>query len=234
MNIAICDDSQMELAYIAQIVYKSFNKSSIFVDLKTYTDAGSLLGANQMQRFDVIFLDLDMPDMNGMEVASCLNQLNGSTEIIFVTNHDELVYKSYRFKALGFIRKKLIEVEIDEIIETLVESINMRCQYITFQDSGNEMKYYVKDIIFLQSDDHYVDIVSADKKDMVRKSLNHIEKDYGHYGFIRIHSRYLVNYRHIYSIEKNAVVLDNQQRLPMSRSRVLAVKEAFQLFSRRW
>jgi len=233
MNIAICDDNYADLEYIAKIVYQSFNKNKISCNIKTYTNAGDLLEAHQNQLFDVIFLDLDMPEISGMEAASRLNKLNESTEIVFITNHDELVYKAYRFKALGFIRKKFLDIEIDEIVESLIESINMKHKYVIICDSGIERKYNINDIIYMQSDDHYVDIFSINQKNSVRESLNNIEKMYSHYGFIRIHSRYLVNYRYIYSIERSTVVLNNLQQLPMSRSKVIAVKEAFQLFSRR-
>lgn len=126
-----------------------------------------------------------------------------------------------------------MDIEIDEIVESLIESINMKHKYVIICDSGIERKYNINDIIYMQSDDHYVDIFSINQKNSVRESLNNIEKMYSHYGFIRIHSRFLVNYRYIYSIERSTVVLNNLQQLPMSRSKVIAVKEAFQLFSRR-
>lgn len=233
MNIAICDDNKADLEYIEKIVYQSFTKNKIICNVKKYTNAGNLLEANKNQLFDVIFLDLDMPKISGMEAASHLNKLNESTEIVFITNHDELVYKAYRFKALGFIRKKFLDIEIDEIVESLIESINMKNKYLILCDSGTEIKYNITDIIYMQSDDHYVDIFSTNRKNSVRDSLNNLERMYSQYGFIRIHSRYLVNYRYIYSIERSTVVLNDMQQLPMSRSRTIAVKEAFQLFSRR-
>ena len=233
MNIAICDDNETDIKYIKKIVKNEFDSHNINCELSLYTDARSLLQANQSQPFDVIFLDLDMPDLNGMEAASHLNKLNSATEIIFVTNHDELVYKAYRFKALGFIRKKYLETEISEILEVLIESINTRQQYITFSDSGVEIKCLISDIMYMQSDDHYVDIITTTKKHTLRDSLNNIENLYVHFGFIRVHSRYLVNFRYIYSIEKNTIVLNNKHQLPISRSKTAAVKEAFQFYSRR-
>lgn len=233
MNIAICDDNPADLEYMTKIIYQAFDHNRIICNMKTYTNAGDLLEANQIQLFDVVFLDLDMPEMSGMEAAAQLNKLHEATEIVFITNHDELVYKAYRFKALGFIRKKFLNIEIDEIVEALIESINAKEKYIIFCGTGYETKYNINDILYMRSDDHYIDIFSVNKKESLRGSLNHIEKNYSQYGFIRIHSRYLVNYRYIYSIEKNTVVLNDLQQLPMSRSRVKAVKEAFQLFSRR-
>ena len=111
--------------------------------------------------------------------------------------------------------------------------MNSRKQYITFCDSGAEYKLYINDIVYMRSDDHYVDVITNDEKYTIRGSLNNIENLYSHFGFIRIHSRYLVNFRYIFSIERSVIVLNNQQQLPMSRSKLSAVKEAFQFFSRR-
>ena len=233
MRIAICDDSRTELIYVHRIIESAFKKHKIICQAQIYTDGNKMLEDNCSKPFDAIFLDLDMPDIDGMEVASEINKLNGTTEIIFVTNHDELVYKAYRFKALGFIRKKYLDMEINEILDILIKSINSQRRYMVFCYSGVDKKYNVNDVVYMQSDDHYVDIISIKDKCSVRCSLNNIEKKYAHYGFIRIHSRYLVNYRYIYSIENGTVILIDKKQLPMSRSRASTVKEMFQFFSRR-
>lgn len=233
LYIAICDDSREELMYVYKIIEKALSQYKITCQFQVYTSASKMLEDNYSKPFDAIFLDLDMPEIDGMDVAAKINKINESTEIIFVTNHDELVYKAYRFKALGFIRKKYLNAEINEILEILINTINSRQKYLIFCDSGVDKKYKVQDIIYMHSDDHYVDIISLDDKCSVRDSLNNIEKSYSQYGFIRIHSRYLVNFRYIYSIEKNTIVLNGKQQLPMSRNRVSAVKELLQFYSRR-
>ncbi|MCD7839673.1 MAG: LytTR family DNA-binding domain-containing protein [Erysipelotrichaceae bacterium] len=233
MKIAVCDDNINDLKYIGIAVKKAFQANSIMCELNSYTSAKQLLADNANQPFDAIFLDLDMPEINGMEAAERINEIGTVTEIIFVTNHDELVYEAFKFRAIGFIRKKFLDKEINEIIKVLIDDINLKQHYLIFFDSGSEKKCCVNDVIYMQSDDHYVDIITNNKKITVRTSLNDIEKKYSQYGFIRIHSRYLVNYRYIFSIEKNAVILDNNCQLSLSRSKITSTKEAFQFFSRR-
>ena len=168
-----------------------------------------------------------MPDVNGMDAAEQLNQLEHGTEIVFVTNHDELVYKAYRFKALGFIRKKHMDEEIDEILEVLLTALNRKRKYLTFQDAGKTIRIRLEDIIFIQSDDHYAEVFTIHGKETIRESLNSIESAYGSLV------RYLVNFKYIYSIEKNTVILQNRKQLPLSRSRSATVKTQFQMYARR-
>ncbi|MCL2071954.1 MAG: LytTR family DNA-binding domain-containing protein [Oscillospiraceae bacterium] len=233
IRIAVCDDHESEVAIVSQNVRTILKKMNIRHDIKAFTDANALLCDNRESAFDVVFLDLDMPQISGMDAASKINEHNSSTEIVFVTNHDELVYKAFRFKALGFIRKKHLETEIAEIIKILLEHIMRKRKYIIIRNSGVDKKININDIIYMKSDTHYIDIYTSTGKEVLRRSLNDIEEEYSSYGFIRIHVRYLVNYRYIYSIEKNTIILNDRKQLPLSRSKIKDVKDSFQFFLRR-
>lgn len=233
LRIAICDDSKPEIIIVDKNIRLSLKRLRIDFEVKHFLCAEQLLNENELNPFDVIFLDLDMPQINGLDAAEKIGEQNKVSEIVFVTNHDELVYKAFRFKALGFVRKKFIEEEVDEIIELVIKHINLKNEYILISDSGVEKKININDISYLQSDGHYVDIFTINGKEVVRRTLNDIEDEYAVYGFIRLHARYLVNYRFIHSIEKNTVVLTNQKQLPLSRSKVKDAKDSFQFFARR-
>ncbi len=232
-KIAICDDDKGELEYVERIIEKSFDRKNVQSAYKAYTSAKTLLEDNKQEPFDLVFLDLDMPGINGMETAENIGMQEGRTEIVFVTNHEELVYKAYRFKAIGFIRKKYLEEEIDEIIDIFFKEMAYREQYLVFKDSRTTYKILSQDIMYMQSADHYVDVVTHDNRYVVRDSMNNIEKMYSDCGFIRIHARYIVNYKYIYSLEKNEVVLTDGRKLPMSRAKGSSVKQLFQYYSRR-
>lgn len=232
-RIAICDDDIGELEYVERIIEMSFDRKNVQSIYKTYTSAKILLEDNKQAPFDLVFLDLDMPGINGMETAENIGMQEGRTEIVFVTNHEELVYKAYRFKAIGFVRKKFLEEEVDEIIDIFFKEMAYREQYLVFKDSRTTYKILSQDIMYMQSADHYVDVVMRDNRCVVRDSMNNIEKMYSAYGFIRIHARYIVNYKYIYSLEKNEVVLTDGCRLPMSRAKMNSVKQLFQYYSRR-
>ncbi len=233
MNIAICDDNRSDIKMVHQALAEKMRTLGIACQIHEYTDAADLLHDQNKKPFDVVFLDIDMPRINGMDTAERIGQLETDTEIIFVTNHDELVYKAYRFKALGFIRKKLLDEELDESIALLRQAINRRNRTLTFNDSGKTIRIRMDDIMYIQSDDHYALVVTKNGKETVRLSLNAIEAAFPNSGLIRIHVRYLVNYQYIYSIEKNTVMLYDKTQLPLSRNRVNHVKQQFQLFIRR-
>ncbi len=231
MRLAICDDNKDDLLYINKVLKAALTAKDIECQIKLFEGAEDLLLENKKRKFDAVFLDIDMPNMGGMEAASRLNELHESTEIIFVTNHDELVYKAFRFKALGFIRKKCLESEMSDVLDALIESVSS--SNMTFELPGAERQFSVTEIIYIQSDEHYLKVVAKDRDFYLRGKLNDIEKIVSGYGFIRIHSRYLVNYRSIYVIEQNEVVLDDKIRLPISRNKLSSVKASFGFFMRK-
>ncbi len=234
MNIALCDDNQLELKHVRQAIAARMVALGMTCRISAFSDAAELLHVQNQQPFDAVFLDIDMPRIDGMQTAEHIGLSGSNSEIIFVTNHDELVYKAYRFKALGFIRKQLLDSELDELLPHLIRAFHRRERYLTYQDAGSIRRIRLQEVLYLQSDDHYVQVTTRSGREVLRESLNAIEAAHPDAGLIRIHMRYLVNFQHIYSIENNTVVLCDRTQLPMSRNRVARVKEQFQIYMRRF
>lgn len=233
IRIAIVDDEEKDLLYINKKIKEHFELKNLKYNSVLYISAKQLLQENKKNPFDVVFLDIDMPQLTGMDVATQLNIVSRKTLIVFVTNHDELVYKAYRFKAIGFIRKKYFDNEIGEMIDIILNEVCKNNHILNFYDANSIIKIDLFDVLYIKSDDHYVEFYFSGKKECIRRNLNDIETQVEHYGFIRIHSRYLVNYRYIYSIERTTIILsDSKTQLPISRNRIASTKKQFQMFSR--
>lgn len=233
IRIAVVDDQKNDLDYISKKVRKQLDLQSIKYKFYLYLDASKLLQDNENNPFDVIFLDIDMPQLTGMDAAESINNISSKTVIVFVTNHDELVYKAYRFKAVGFIRKSYFDDEINEILGVALTELYKRNHILSISDNRSIVKINLFEVLYVKSDDHYAEFYFKNSKQCIRQSLNDIEAQIGNFGFIRTHSRYLVNYRHIYSIEKTVVILsDGKTQIPISRNKITGVKEKAQMFSR--
>ncbi len=234
IRIAIVDDEENDLYYIEKkIEYHLYSKNVSF-KYTLYTNADALLKHQETTPFDVIFLDIDMPMISGMDAAARLNQIDSKSLIVFVTNYDELVFKAFKFKAIGFIRKKKFEEEIDEILDTILIELEKINHVIQLTEAGAIIKIDLFDIRYVKSSDHYVEFHFDGKYKTIRRKLDEIQEQIEDYGFIRIHSRYLVNYRYIFSIEKTTVVMSDNLQLPLSRNRIEYAKEKFQIYSRRF
>ncbi len=232
LQIAICDDNLLDAQNVERKVSQLLNMKHVPFRCSLYHTPAALLSDALLPSIDVIFLDIDMPEKSGMDIAEICNQQEYHAEIIFVTNHDELVYKAYRFKALGFVRKKHLFDELSEAIDVLLETLQRKETHIQMMIDGVSQKVKISEILYLQSNDHYIDVFFADRKALVRENIKNMEQLLSKHGFIRIHTRYLVNYRYIFSIDRTVVTLDNHVQLPISRSNKAKTKELFQYFSR--
>jgi DNA-binding LytR/AlgR family response regulator len=233
-HITICDDSIEDLTYIERHLRKGLEDKNLNAEISVFTDPKILLEklCSGTLIADVVFVDIDMPDMNGIEFAEKLYVTCPGIETVFITNHDEFVYKAFRCKAIGFIRKKAIDSEISEVIDVIYLHLLRRNKKIIIDESGSEKPVSVLDIIYVKSDNHYVELYTKDSKSVMRKSINRFETDYAAYGLIRVHIRYIVNVRFIKTIEKKFVLLKNNEQIPISREKEKYVKERFQYFSR--
>ena len=104
MRIAVCDDNAVFLQFFKSMLANELESRSVKAEIETFTKAESFFYCHGKKPFAAIFLDLDMPEMTGFEVARQLGQ-NGNCFVIFVTSHQELVYDSFNFRPLNFICK---------------------------------------------------------------------------------------------------------------------------------
>lgn len=104
MRIAVCDDNAVFLQLFKSMLANELESRSVKAEIETFTKAESFFSCHGKKPFAAIFLDLDMPEMTGFEVARQLGQ-NGNCFVIFVTSHQELVYDSFNFRPLNFICK---------------------------------------------------------------------------------------------------------------------------------
>jgi DNA-binding LytR/AlgR family response regulator len=232
IQIAICDDEDIFLSNLKDLVVQKLQITGMDYELHIYDNGTNLLKISEKILFDIVFLDIEMPMLNGLEVAEKLREVNPFIHIIFVTNRDDLVFTSLRYRPFRFIRKQAIEEELPEAISHITQVIQEENQYYTFTINNSLKQIKIADIVYFESLKHDIYIHTLTEDIRMKSNLTKIEKEMFLHGFIRVHSGYLVNHRYIYSVNKFDVVLSNQASIPLSRHRAETVKQKLQLFAR--
>lgn len=236
IRIAIVDDELPIAKSVARITLTHAEKLNIPINLTIYQSSKKFLDEYSSGKFDVAFLDIEMPEMNGDSLSAELIKIDSSLLFVYVTNccNDE-VYTMLKYMPIGFLRKPLFEKEIDNMLNILQSKIQTTQRIYTVQNGKQVTQIPLKDVIYIDSIKNYVYFHLKDKEDIeikIRKKLDEVEEDIKDYGFIRIHSSILVNYRFIFSIKKGAVILDEGGELLISRSHEANVTQKFLYFSR--
>lgn len=230
INIAVVDDEPL---FIDTLINKiadccSSLKIKDFVD--KYSNGYDIL--ENYKSYHLIFLDIEMPSMDGIETAKTINESKGDSEIpffVFITSHDEFVFDALKSFPYSFIRKSDIddETSFSEIMIKVSKAIDNNCKTINIRTNRQEVVLKIADIVFIEKYKNYSYIHTKSEKYPVKSSLVFYEEMLSDFGFIRCHEGYIVNLNNISKIFDKAILLTNNETVPMSRNKCKMVKEAF-------
>lgn len=230
VKFAVCDDEREMTDYISDRLREYYPEDC---EIMKYGDGESLLADSRKQLFDALFLDIDMPGPDGMEIAGRVREDNEFVKIVFVTNKDNLVYSSFKYVPFRFIRKTHLEEELPETANALRDSIAKFNATTIFNTKNGEICVQVCDIVYAEVTNHSITVYLAEDKLTVFKSMDELENELGKFGFLRTHKSFLVNHIHITLIKQNRIFTDTGPSLPLSRSRADDVKRKLQQWSRK-
>ncbi len=232
LHIAVCDDDKIILDSIGDTIANTMKEYETDFTIMKFVDGKSLIKSYSEQRFDIIFLDIDMPDVTGIDIAKKLRNYSNEVEIIFVTNKDEMVYETIKYSPFRFIRKSRFESEINEAIENYLEKQSKHNYSVFFATEDGKKAVAVNDIVYIEVKSHKLTVHTTLHVVEANGNLKNVESEISEYGFIRIHQSYLVNFRFIDVVRQKSVVLDNEEILPLGRGRYEDVKMSLMRFSR--
>ena len=222
MRIAICDDEE-----IYRIELKScLNKLLIDTDydINTFSDGRILLNRFEECPFDIVFLAIEMPEIDGITLARKLRSASDSVFIVFLTSHIEYALEGYEVNALRYLTKPADPNKVKEIIRYVQDKQNNAHQII-IKSEGEDILIDINNIIYMESMDKNVRIVTSKEEYTTRYNLSDYEEQLKNFGFFRIHRGYLISLNKVKRIVKNDVVMDNEITLPISRNNVKTLKD---------
>ena len=228
MNIHICDDEEIFLKDIKKIV----SNCCVDCNIRTFSEGKSLLAGLCEEDVDVLLLDIDMPDMNGMEIAKRISLMDKKPLLIFVTSHDELVYESFKYHPYGFVRKEYIITELPKILEDCADDLKLKTKHFCFKSDGKNIRLLISEIMYFESEANYVKVFTRDYEYRFRSTMTAVENSLNTYGFIRIHKGFLVNQEAVMLIGSDEARLVNGQVLPMGKTYVDSAKSELMRYMR--
>ncbi len=211
--IMICDDEKKMLSDIAALTSEVINDSSI----SSFQNGRDLISAMKERSCEILLLDIDMPELNGLKIAHALSDVTAKPLLIFVTSHDELVYDSLQFHPFGFVRKSHLARELPKMLGDAINEISGKETHFCFHSSEGDVKLKLDDIRYFESDGNYIKLFAAEEY-RFRETLTSLENTLAGNGFVRIHKGFLVNQSAVKIINSDECVLYDNTRLPIGRS----------------
>lgn len=225
-KIAICDDMEEDVKYISSAVNKWAEKENITVDIETFPSAESFLFRYAEQKtFDILLLDVEMPSMNGVELAKRIRKENDAVQIIFITGYTDYIAEGYEVSALHYLVKPLSETKLFEVLNRAVLKIRKNEKSLFLSLSGEMVRIPIYEIKYLEVQQNYVTVHS--KKDYtVKKTLGEFERELDE-RFYRMGRSFIVNLSCIDKITKTDVFLSDGSVIPLPRGQYGPLNKAF-------
>ena len=224
MRIAICDDNETDLKAMAKL----FRLTAPDHSMDLFSDSAALLSAvSEGAGYHLLFLDILMPGMNGMELARRIRQISPKTKVVFLTDSDAYAVEAFSVRALHYIKKPMTVTDLQECLQRLNEAQRYRRKVHILSSSGVQHMLFADDIQYAESDAHYWLLHLEDGNTLrARMTQAEIEAALGD-SFISVSRGLVVNAEFIRKIGSRSCVLKDGREILLSRKKRDLIHDAY-------
>lgn len=215
---AICDDEKKICEIYQEKIKNLSEKLEVSFEIEIFWEETEFLQELFLEKFDLVFLDIDMPHISGMEIAKRMMELEEKPLLVFITNRNELVYQTFEYQPLGFLRKSFFDEEIEAVLRRAVQKIAEAESRYVFKNGNQLTQVKISDIFYFEADKNYVYLYTRQEKYHFRGTLSAVEEALCGHHFIRIHKGFFVNQEAVFQLGADCVKLENGVVLPIGRT----------------
>ena len=229
LRIAVCDDSPQFLQTAADLVSAWAAQRNIPAEISTYQNGDELLEANSAKRFDIVFLDIIMPLLNGMDTARELRENDTVIRIIFLTSSPDFALDSYDVKAQGYLLKPVSGDKIYSALDECAEFLVKEPENMILKTSFGYKKLYFHNIECIEAQNKKVVFHLNDGTSVeAAEPLYHFENKMTiENGFFKCHRSYLVYMKNVDRFSGTEIITKSGRSVPIARGAGKAFKEAY-------
>lgn len=226
IRVAIVEDEPAEAERLQSLLARYSREKGVQFEVQTYTSALTFL-AEYNRTVDIVFMDIELPDVNGMEISRRLRKQDAAVMIVFVTNMAQFAVQGYEVAAQDFIVKPAQYGEFAlKLAKALVQLDRQADRYIRLTCNGVVRCIGLNALYYVEVIEHLIIYHTEGGNIEVTGSLKAAEQQLAGRGFVRCNSCYLVNLRAVREVNDTDAVLVSGDRLRVSRSKRKAFLQA--------
>lgn len=228
MRIAICDDEESQRALIIKYLQEWAKLRNLIIEPISFSGAENFLFRwEEDKQFDLLILDIEMGMLSGMELAKKIREENEEIPILFITGYESYMAQGYEVSAIQYLLKPMYKDKLFVVLDKLQKGKKAEAK-MPFQTEEGMLFLTPTEIWYVEAMGHYSILHTSGDCHRIRSSFNEVLKKLdAQKEFIHCHRSYLVNLQHVSAITRTELVMDNQARIPISRSSYKAVNQAF-------
>ena len=224
IKIVICDDQKEEYFHLRKLLEAYGASNHIEMDIHYFSNGNELLCA-QIYDTDLFFLDVEMPGLNGIDIAKEIRSQKLNCEIVFITNYIQYALQGYEVQAFRYLLKPIDEIKFIETANHLFDKIKKSSSYLHIKGRSGTQRILIKEIIYAETSQRHILIHTRDKVIDCYNTMEKLDEMLSEHGFFRCHQAYLISMDEISQIRGNDAVLKNETIIPISKNRKKEFKQ---------
>jgi len=234
-KVAICDDESIYIDQIKNYIECYYMAYDIDFDIFTFKTGKDLINEHNIHSFDVIFLDIELKNENGIYIAKELRKIrtnyNHMLYMIFVTSYPKYMQNSFEVQPFNFVQKPVEYPRFQNLMNSVIEHYsNSSSAKICLDTSTEQHKIPINEVVlirYLQDRKYYAEYVLTTQTITAKANMQQLETDYKEHGLVSPYKGYLININHAKSIKDNKLIMDNNIIIDISRRKIQTIQKAF-------
>lgn len=218
LSIAVCDDEIQECCRIADRIREVLEEMKISCTIRQYNSGRELLRAQE--DFDIIFLDIIMRDLDGIQTAQLVRGKAYDRILIFLSSSRDYVFDAYDVEAFQYLLKPLDGHKLRKVLEAAVRKTQKQSREFILVSKGRQTrKLFLDDISYFEIRGRVIEVHGREGIFTYYEQIGILEKNLQGKGFFRCHKSYLINLKHVDSYNRQEVILDQGERVVVAKRR---------------
>lgn len=234
ITICLCDDNKKSLESYSLLLNKIADANNLMIKIFHYASGEQLLfePEDKLCNFDIVYMDMLMGKLNGIETAKVLRNAGFSGQIIFLTSSKDYILESFEVTPLHYILKQ--DATDEKFAEVFLKasqlSRNHQQQSFVFENHSKISRILLSDILYFEVQIRQVYLQTFTERHCFYSQIDNIEKQLSTKEFARCHRSFVVNLQHIKSIKPTEITMINEQTIPVGSKYFKPLKSFFSTY----
>lgn len=229
-EIAICEDNKSFSSELETIVNRKFIQHNLECKIQCFYSGEDILDSvlNNTENHDIIFFDIDLPKLSGIEVARKIREVNESIIFIFITCLNQKVYEALDLSIFHFVRKDHFYKEINSVIDLLIKNLNYLTKSYPFLIGDTSIYFKLYSITYIEVLNRKIILHTLNDSYISNyRSLKDLPFDWIGNHFYEVYNGIIVNLNHVKEFVDNKIILSGESIVYVSRRKLHKFKEEF-------